>query len=69
MNTIPLLGFRIPAGFPSPADDYLEGRIDLNEFTRLAAQHNNNRFEFFTSGLTITQTSSHLPKTLLSQYL
>ena len=30
-QTIPLLGFRIAAGFPSPADDYLEGRIDLNE--------------------------------------
>ncbi len=30
-RSIPVLGFRIPAGFPSPADDYLEGRIDLNE--------------------------------------
>ena len=30
-QTIPLLGFRIRAGFPSPADDYLEGRIDQNE--------------------------------------
>ena len=29
-QTIPLLGFRVTAGFPSPADDYLEGRIDLN---------------------------------------
>jgi DNA polymerase V len=28
---LPLLGFRIAAGFPSPADDYLEGRIDPNE--------------------------------------
>jgi len=28
---IPLIGRRVPAGFPSPADDYLEGRIDLNE--------------------------------------
>src|SRR5262245_39199254 len=27
----PLLAFRVAAGFPSPADDYLEGRIDLNE--------------------------------------
>ncbi len=27
----PLLTFRVAAGFPSPADDYLEGRIDLNE--------------------------------------
>src|SRR4051794_41134427 len=27
---LPLLGCRVPAGFPSPADDYLEGEIDLN---------------------------------------
>ena len=26
----PLIGWRIPAGFPSPAEDYVEGRIDLN---------------------------------------
>ena len=26
----PLLMWRIPAGFPSPAEDYIEGRIDLN---------------------------------------
>ncbi len=26
----PLLVWRIPAGFPSPAEDYIEGRIDLN---------------------------------------
>ncbi len=28
----PLLGARIPAGFPSPARDYLEGSLDLNEY-------------------------------------
>lgn len=27
----PLLAFPVSAGFPSPADDYMEGRIDLNE--------------------------------------
>lgn len=26
----PLILFRVPAGFPSPADNYIEGRIDLN---------------------------------------
>src|SRR5919206_2774527 len=26
----PLIGWRVPAGFPSPAQDYVEGRIDLN---------------------------------------
>lgn len=30
--TIPLLGRLVPAGFPSPADDYLEGEIDLNRY-------------------------------------
>ena len=29
--TIPVMGYRVPAGFPSPADDYIEGRIDLNQ--------------------------------------
>ncbi len=27
----PLLLSRVPAGFPSPADDYVEGSLDLNE--------------------------------------
>ena len=29
---LPLFGTRVPAGFPSPADDYVEGRLDLNEY-------------------------------------
>lgn len=28
---LPLFGCRVTAGFPSPADDYLEGALDLNE--------------------------------------
>ena len=28
---LPLLLARVPAGFPSPADDYLDGKLDLNE--------------------------------------
>ncbi len=28
---LPLFAFYVPAGFPSPADDYLEGTLDLNE--------------------------------------
>ncbi|MBI2485799.1 MAG: translesion error-prone DNA polymerase V autoproteolytic subunit [Deltaproteobacteria bacterium] len=28
---LPLLLFRTPAGYPSPADDYIEERIDLNK--------------------------------------
>ena len=27
----PLLLSRVPAGFPSPAEDYIEGALDLNE--------------------------------------
>ena len=26
----PVIMWRVPAGFPSPAEDYVEGRIDLN---------------------------------------
>ncbi|MDQ4121922.1 MAG: S24 family peptidase [Acidobacteriota bacterium] len=29
--SLPLFGSRVAAGFPSPADDYIEGRIDLNK--------------------------------------
>lgn len=28
---IPLFGHKIAAGFPSPADDYIESRLDLNQ--------------------------------------
>ena len=30
--TLPLYGSRVAAGFPSPADDYLEGQLDLNRY-------------------------------------
>ena len=29
---LPLVNFKIPAGFPSPAADYVETRIDLNKY-------------------------------------
>jgi DNA polymerase V len=29
--SLPLFGSRVPAGFPSPADDHLEASLDLNE--------------------------------------
>ena len=29
---IPLYGNKVSAGFPSPADDYLEDKIDLNQY-------------------------------------
>lgn len=30
--SVPLLGRKVPAGFPSPADDYLEGEIDVARY-------------------------------------
>ena len=30
--TAPLLGVHVAAGFPSPADDYIEARINLNDY-------------------------------------
>ena len=30
-RAIPLFGCRVPAGFPSPADDYFDKSLDLNE--------------------------------------
>jgi len=29
---LPIFSTRISAGFPSPADDYIENKLDLNEF-------------------------------------
>ena len=31
-RSLPLFISRVQAGFPSPADDYLEGALDLNEY-------------------------------------
>lgn len=28
---LPLFSANVPAGFPSPADDHIEGKLDLNE--------------------------------------
>lgn len=32
VQSFPLYGGKVPAGFPSPADDYVESRLDLNEY-------------------------------------
>ena len=29
---LPLFSAQVPAGFPSPADDHIEGKLDLNEY-------------------------------------
>lgn len=31
VQCIPLSGHAVPAGFPSPAENYVEGRLDLNQ--------------------------------------
>jgi len=31
LQHIPLYGHKVPAGFPSPADDYVEDQLDLNQ--------------------------------------
>ncbi|HEY8329886.1 MAG TPA: translesion error-prone DNA polymerase V autoproteolytic subunit [Pseudomonas sp.] len=36
---LPLYGFRIPAGFPSPAQDHLEREISLDEILDIHAPH------------------------------
>ncbi|MBV2132226.1 translesion error-prone DNA polymerase V autoproteolytic subunit [Pseudomonas sp. MAP12] len=36
---LPLYGFRIPAGFPSPAQDHLEREISLDEILDIRAPH------------------------------
>lgn len=34
IDKLPLFGAQCPAGFPSPADDYIEQSIDLNDFIK-----------------------------------
>lgn len=31
-TALPLFAYRVPAGFPSPAEDYAEGKLDLNKY-------------------------------------
>lgn len=54
---IPLLKFKFPAGFPSPAADYVETRIDLNKhllknpsFTFFAYAEGNSMFPMIQDG-------------------
>ncbi|MDB5078536.1 MAG: hypothetical protein JWP00_460 [Chloroflexi bacterium] len=48
---IPLFGGTVPAGFPSPADDYMEMKLDLNE---LCIQHPVATFFMRVQGLSMT---------------
>ncbi len=46
-NYFPLISFKLPAGFPSPATDYLEDGLDLNAFL---VQHKEASFIFQVKG-------------------
>lgn len=38
-NELPFFSFRIPAGFPSPAQDHLEQKLSLDELLDIDAPH------------------------------
>lgn len=44
---LPLFGYTVPAGFPSPADDFIEEYLDLNQ---LLVQHREATFFARVSG-------------------
>jgi DNA polymerase V len=46
-RTLPLAGASVAAGFPSPADDYVESRIDLND---VLIRHPSSTFFLRVSG-------------------
>ncbi|MGC6483339.1 MAG: LexA family protein [Synechococcus sp.] len=53
---IPLAGERVAAGFPSPADDYVEVSIDLNE---QLIRHPSSTFFLRVSGDSMTGAGIH----------
>jgi len=48
----PVIGARVPAGFPSPAQDYIEGTLDLNEYL---IPHPASTFFIRVDGLSMVQ--------------
>ncbi len=52
----PLMASRIPAGFPSPAQDYVEGRLDLNEHL---IQHEASTFYVRADGYSMIGAGIH----------
>ncbi len=48
----PVVGQRVPAGFPSPATDYIEGTLDLNEHL---IKHPASTFFFRVDGLSMVE--------------
>lgn len=48
---LPLFGHKVSAGFPSPADDYIEGRLSLDEHL---IQHKDSTFFVRAKGQSMT---------------
>ncbi len=55
-RTIPVMSHRVPAGFPSPADDYVQDRVDLNEHLIL---HREASFILRVSGWSMVGAGIH----------
>ncbi len=55
-HTIPVMSHRVPAGFPSPADDYVQDRVDLNEHLIL---HRDASFILRVSGWSMVGAGIH----------
>ena len=53
---IPVMSHRVPAGFPSPADDYVQDRVDLNEHLIL---HRDASFILRVSGWSMIGAGIH----------
>jgi DNA polymerase V len=53
---LPVFLGRLPAGFPSPADDYIEGKLDLN---RHLIKHPAATFFVWVSGDSMTGAGIH----------
>ena len=47
----PVIGIPVPAGFPSPATDYIEGSLDLNDYV---VKHKASTFFLRVEGLSMT---------------
>ncbi len=56
VESIPLFGHTVPAGFPSPADDYVEDRLDLNQ---LLVQNKSATFFLRVKGDSMTGAGIH----------
>ena len=55
-RAIPVMSYRVPAGFPSPADDYVQDRVDLNEHLIL---HRDASFILRVSGWSMVGAGIH----------